>query len=317
MKEVKKKRSQFQKIHRRFLRAIRIMQTRYWSLIADDGLNTRLSGYPLAKMETISREGGWDVLQINDFRFFWPNALDNTSLRSIYRDTFTPAEDNPHAFEYGDVRIVPGEWVVDAGACEGFFTHFALRKGANVLAVEPVPALAEGLTRTFAAEIKVGRVQVLQGVLGNHDETTTLVIPRDAFFAATTDQAWGHETGWFAGAMRQDTTSYTIDRLLEQKLVPRIDFLKMDVENSELSAMSGAKQLLRDGMPKLVIAVYHDYLNAEALRSLILENQAEYKVRFRGIFIKEAFGPPRPFMLYASRRRVDLAVNGNSEGELQ
>ena len=76
-----------------------------------------------------------------------------------------------------------------------------------------------------------------------------MVVSKDAVYAATTDSAWGQETGWFVEATRHTTPSYTLDRLLEKEVVPRIDFLKMDIENS---------------------------------------------------FIKTAFGPPRPFMLYAS-----------------
>ena len=39
--------------------------------------------------------------------------------------------------------------------------------------------------------------------------------------------------------------------------VPRLDFIKMDIEGSELSALRGAESSIRRWQPKLAISLYH------------------------------------------------------------
>jgi FkbM family methyltransferase len=49
----------------------------------------------------------------------------------------------------------------------------------------------------------------------------------------------------------------TIDALLERGSVPRVDFVKLDVEGAELNALRGAEATLRRFRPRLAIAAYH------------------------------------------------------------
>jgi FkbM family methyltransferase len=49
----------------------------------------------------------------------------------------------------------------------------------------------------------------------------------------------------------------TLDELVERNGLRRVNFLKLDVEGSELAVLRGATQTLRDHRPRLAIAVYH------------------------------------------------------------
>lgn len=53
-------------------------------------------------------------------------------------------------------------------------------------------------------------------------------------------------------------TSTTIDELVRRKSLERVDFIKLDIEGAELSALRGAEQALRRFRPKLAVALYHD-----------------------------------------------------------
>ena len=49
----------------------------------------------------------------------------------------------------------------------------------------------------------------------------------------------------------------TIDDLVAQKQLSRLDFIKMDIEGAELEALKGAEDSIRRYRPKLAISVYH------------------------------------------------------------
>jgi FkbM family methyltransferase len=49
----------------------------------------------------------------------------------------------------------------------------------------------------------------------------------------------------------------TIDEVVARNDIPRIDFIKMDIEGSELAALRGAEATIRRCKPKLAISLYH------------------------------------------------------------
>lgn len=51
--------------------------------------------------------------------------------------------------------------------------------------------------------------------------------------------------------------SLSIDDFVEQNRIERIDFIKMDIEGSELAALIGSENTLKKHKPKLAISIYH------------------------------------------------------------
>ena len=49
----------------------------------------------------------------------------------------------------------------------------------------------------------------------------------------------------------------TVDDLVDQRGLDRVDFIKMDIEGAELAALRGAEKVLRRFRPKLAISAYH------------------------------------------------------------
>ncbi|MFZ1689258.1 MAG: FkbM family methyltransferase [Flavobacteriales bacterium] len=50
----------------------------------------------------------------------------------------------------------------------------------------------------------------------------------------------------------------TIDDMVSRTAVPRVDFIKMDIEGAEMHALKGASATIKQFKPKLAICVYHD-----------------------------------------------------------
>jgi hypothetical protein len=109
----------------------------------------------------LREENGLGCYQVKEREVWFPLGFDPSFLGFVYEEIFVQ-----RVYEYGDCRIHPGEWVVDAGACEGFFSLYALERGANVLAFEPVPEVARALERTLKGYIEVGRAKVFPFGLG-------------------------------------------------------------------------------------------------------------------------------------------------------
>ncbi|MEN9446936.1 MAG: hypothetical protein RJA25_225 [Bacteroidota bacterium] len=59
-------------------------------------------------------------------------------------------------------------------------------------------------------------------------------------------------------------TTLTIDDFVRNNSIAKIDFIKMDIEGAELSALNGAIETIKKFKPKLAIAIYHslnDFVN--------------------------------------------------------
>ena len=109
----------------------------------------------------LREENGLGCYRVREREVWFPLGFDPSFLGFVYEEIF-----EQKVYEYGDCRIHPGEWVVDAGACEGFFSLYALERGANVLAFEPVPEIAGALEKTLKKYIEAGRAKVYPFGLG-------------------------------------------------------------------------------------------------------------------------------------------------------
>ena len=95
--------------------------------------------------------GVYDSLyQIKNVYFYWNNKFSSNDLPWLYNEIFSPYESNPSS--YSNLRVLNSttNWVIDAGACEGFFSLLAIQKNIkNIIAIEPIKELSETLAKTF------------------------------------------------------------------------------------------------------------------------------------------------------------------------
>lgn len=114
--------------------------------------------------------------------------------------------ESPHLYMNGDVKVHDGDVLIDAGACEGNFSLHNIEKVSKLYIVESETKWIEALRRTF--EPWKEKVVICQGFLGNKDSDTVVCID---------------------SLVRND----------------KVDFIKMDIEGSEISALLGAKKTLQ------------------------------------------------------------------------
>lgn len=252
----------------------------YFTYLAHAEAPGSLRAFP--DVQVVAQEGALLRVRIAGRDYCWPVDADRSGLGWIHQEVWAPAGSNGHAYEFGPVIIRPGDLVVDAGASEGFFTRYALERGARVLAAEPLPALVDALNCSFADEIEDGRVQVLAAALGSERGTARL------------------EAGptVFEGSLGEIGVHVDVVALNEILGEARVDFIKMDIEGGEMSALRGASAYLAAHKPRLAIAVYHGLHNGRDVAEIIRAARPDYNVRYRGIFALDGV-PPRPFMVHA------------------
>ena len=151
---------------------------------------------------------------------------------------------------YPGLRIRKGDVVLDCGGFVGDWTRFALSAGAwRVVTVEPSSENLECLRRNLSREIREGRVLVYSKGLWDGDARLYLQ-HREGNPAAHSVTGGSSGSGeWI------DLTS--IDKMVADLAMDRVDVIKMDIEGAETRAIRGARTTLNRFRPRLAVATEH------------------------------------------------------------
>jgi FkbM family methyltransferase len=172
---------------------------------------------------------------------------------SRYTLPFNLAEQERKIYGRGDNFVRRGDVVLDCGANIGVFVRESLDAGAKtVVAIEPAPENIECLRRNFKEEIALGRVIVYPKGVWDKDDWLTLHVDdhnsaADSFVINPKDS---HETG-------EKFPLTTIDKLVAELDLPRVDFIKMDIEGAEVKALNGGRETIAKYHPRMGLSVYH------------------------------------------------------------
>lgn len=188
---------------------------------------------------------------------------------------------------------LPGDAVLDCGAHIGTFALTALGRGAGrVIAIEPAPDNIECLRRNLAEPIAARRATVYPaGVWEREDLLVLRVKPRNPAADSFTLHLRGSQPG-------PRVQVVTIDALVDELHLDRVDHIKMDVEGAECQALAGGLQTLRRWRPRLAIATEHRRDDPERIPEFVKSIEARYRVR-NGPWVLGRHAL-RPQMLYFS-----------------
>jgi FkbM family methyltransferase len=151
-------------------------------------------------------------------------------------------------------KAEPGDCVLDAGACWGdtslYFAHEVGARG-QVWSFEFIPSNIRVLRRNLQANPELGRrITLIPQPLWEHPD-------QDLYYVD-----WGPGSRVSFEKLREDfeetkCATATIDSVVRTFEIPKVDFIKMDIEGAELSALRGAEATIRRFQPKLAISLYH------------------------------------------------------------
>ena len=149
--------------------------------------------------------------------------------------------------------LAPGMVVLDVGAHAGFYTLNASKlvgPSGRVMSFEPSPRERERL-RLHLRLNRCANVAVEAVALGEAAGEGDLFV-----FDGRTSGCNSFHLASTNGARRLTVPIRTLDEYVANGVVDRVDFVKMDIEGAELSALRGAERLFRTLRPALLCELH-------------------------------------------------------------
>lgn len=182
----------------------------------------------------------WDSIEnmpyimFEDKRMYFPYNYSRFAQleggKKVYKDLMCEQQPtSPHLYIRGNIKVETGDVIVDAGVCEGNFALRYVEKASKVYLIEGDPKWFRPLEKTF--EKFKDKVVFCKRFLG-----------------------------------RGDTERHTcLDSIVKGKL----DFLKMDIEGSEVDALIGGRRTLTSNHVKCSICSYHRINDENAISDIL------------------------------------------------
>lgn len=153
----------------------------------------------------------------------------------------------------GAIQVEPGDIAIDAGSCWGDTAlYFANKVGpqGRVYSYEFIPSALCILKRNTSLnpELK-NRIELIERAAWNISDQCVTYVDHGPGSKICNDELEG-ATG--------EARTLSIDDLVRRNNLPKVDFIKMDIEGSELEALKGAVDTIKRFQPKLAISVYHN-----------------------------------------------------------
>jgi FkbM family methyltransferase len=163
-------------------------------------------------------------------------------------------------------RIVqPGMIALDVGAYTGLFSIIAALHGADVVAMEPMPANRWRLDVNACMNKVNNYIRIVPKAASDRAGTTRL------YYSRHTPLTTG---GSLEGGIQGHTDSIEVECVtIDSLCLQNVAALKIDVELHELSVIKGAMATIQQSKPPLII----ETLN-EGMRAAIVEMLPDYEV---------------------------------------
>jgi FkbM family methyltransferase len=176
----------------------------------------------------------------------------------------------------GERRVRKGDIVIDCGANIGTFVWEALSAGASlVVAVEPSERNVECLRRNYAREIEQGRVIVYPKGVWDKDDTLTFNVYENSALDSIVMESRDEED---KKPRKISIPVTTVDKIVAELKLDRVDFIKMDIEGAERNALEGSRATIQRFRPRMSIATENLPDDPEVVKAVVERLQPDYQV---------------------------------------
>jgi FkbM family methyltransferase len=193
--------------------------------------------------------GGFTLHRTGDL-IYVPRPLDARGRHALLH----PPRAHPAALAF----LGPGAVAIDVGANLGEWTvplARAVGAGGQVLACEPAPLAAAALKATLRANA-LRQAEIIRCAVGDHDGSVEFTVP--VITSARTDTGIARIGAPGSGHTALDVALSSIDSLVAERRLDRVDLIKIDVEGHEKQVLDGAEITLGRFRPAMVIETGHE-----------------------------------------------------------
>src|SRR5581483_7235578 len=178
-------------------------------------------------------------------------------------------------FQHSSAKIMveEGDHVIDGGACSGdtalYFAHCSGDKG-----------------KVYSFEFVSSNIAIFEKNLElNPNLSNKITLFRQPLWSKSRMPMYYEVDGPGTRVSEEKkgneiTYTVTIDQLVDEGKIERVDFIKMDIEGAEIDALKGAEMTIRRFKPKLAICLYHRESDFREIPELIKKWNLGYKFYF-------------------------------------
>jgi FkbM family methyltransferase len=219
------------------------------------------SGHSSLRASTIIREALWtgfsDKCLNQTFTLPWHDGIKILAYPKIMtcRSLFVTGYYEPNEFYLLKKILKPGMTFIDIGANIGLYTLFAsklLDNNGIVLAIEP----SERDMERLRANVELNNGQVIrlrQTAISNSSGERELLIAEEEHSGQNTFGAFAYAE--VQNQCKRLVKTETLDEVIRDEALTRVDVIKIDVEGHEAFVFEGAKETLSNFRPILLVEI--------------------------------------------------------------
>jgi FkbM family methyltransferase len=156
-----------------------------------------------------------------------------------------------------DQLVVAGGVALDIGANQGIYTYALARIASAVHCFEPLPSCC-----AYIAGAAIDRVQVHNCAVSDREGRMRLYVPLAGMRALHTRASLEEPAG---ACEVLDVDVRTVDSFT----LPRVDFIKVDVEGTEAAALRGATETIERHRPVLLVEIDRTRHSRDSFEALL------------------------------------------------
>lgn len=223
-----------------------------------------------------------EILGDSDSREYFENLLRAKQTRNPLFLKENPNITGSYCYNCGEnkVEVKTGDVILDCGAFTGDTAKTFIEKtygNCKIYCFEPLSGNFDKLNGWVTENRYDDKIVCVQALLGEKEGKTIIVSPEKMSVEASEVQD---------GKFKNEVSIRTIDSYMNEK----VDFIKMDIEGSELKALKGAKRLIKECKPQMVISAYHRTSHLWEIPLLIKAIEPTYRI-YLGHQLNAAFEP--------------------------
>lgn len=173
-------------------------------------------------------------------------------------------------YENEYVTIKPGDNVIDCGANMGLFSNWAASKGAMVYGFEPGKT-AYSLNKENR-KLYLNNIITYPYAVGKKNEIIDYIECLNIGGSHLAKYIINNQAGFRDQYM---VKSISLDTFF---IHTKIDFIKIDCEGAEADILLGAKNIINNYSPKIVMASYHSVGDNKKLKDILLSINLKYNI---------------------------------------